>query len=739
MPNQPANAQMRNNYFYEQEWTYGYWFYMGRVDHEWTGNNKTYVRYIENFRREERHNWANASITRGGTDRFNHNVAAGHTAVLSPTLVLDVKGSWLKFNDDLKPHELFDPAQLGYSPQVLSLFGGYQFIPRYDIESGAAGTAGNVAILGAQQSGFNTGRLQPFYNIQFAPTLTKIMGTHTIKGGYDWRKLRQTELNEGFRGGVYSFDGTYTRSANNVTSSYGQGIASLMLGITNSGRFELRTDYDYSVISHGFFVHDDWRISPNLTLNLGLRYDYEGGMTEAQDRNVRGFDLTSSSPIQAQAMTNYAAQPPAGVPLSAAQFAARVIGGYQFASSDNPGVWDADANNWQPRVGFTYKLGSKSVIRGGAGLFVAPFQIQGVPGFNNALNQIGFSQNTNVPVTSDSGLTFQGTLANPIPSGQLLQPVGATNGLSTNLGGSPGTVFSVDRENPEYRRFSAGIERELGWDMMMEVSYLGQRGQNLPIVRALNYVPLEFRSQSPQRDAAAETFLTTTVQNPFRGLTPENAGSNGQTIARRRLLQQYPTFDTLSIESYDGTNSYHGVVTRLDKRFTNGLMVMSSYTWSRLREKAAPLNPWEDFEDRIATVDRPHRFTLASVVELPFGHNRKFGSDWNGGLDAVLGGWQFAAKDQWQSGQPLAWGNRYYDPSCGSPSDLKASWGDAGNGRLYGVDVPILDTTCFYTIGGQPIRNAAGQIETFNNTTVIPLSANSNIRTFPSTSRACGS
>jgi hypothetical protein len=411
-----------------------------------------------------------------------------------------------------------------------------------------------------------------------------------------------------------------------------------------------------------------------------------------------------------------------------------VVGGYQFASADNPGIWNADTNNWQPRVGFTYKLGASTVIRGGAGLFVAPFQIQGVPGFNNTLNQIGFSQNTNVPVTLDNGVSFQGTLSNPIPSGQLIPPVGAANGLSTNLGGSPGTIFSVDRENPEYWRYSLGFERELGWDLMMEVSYLGQYGRYQPIVRALNYVPLQYRSQSPTRDAAAETFLTTNVSNPFRGLTPENAGSNGANIARRRLLLQYPQFDTLNTESYDGTNTYHGIVTRLDKRFTNGLMVMSSYTWSRFREKAAPLNPWEDFEDRISPVDRPHRFTFAGVVELPFGRNRKFGSDWNTAVDAVLGGWQFAAKYEWQTGQPLTWGNVYYDPSCGNPADnLKSSWGSAGNGQLYGVDVPILDTSCFYTVNGAPIVNASGQVETFNNTTLIPLSGNSNIRRFPTT------
>ncbi len=730
-PNQAPQADLRNNYFYQQPWTYGYWFYMGRVDHEWSPNNKTYVRFIENFRREERHNFAGTPITQGSTDRYNHNAAVGHTAVLSPTLVLDLKGSWLKFNDDLIPHEPFDNADLGYSASVLSLFGGYDHIPRFDMEAGTLGTAGGVAILGAQQSGFNLGRVQSFYNIQFTPTLTKIWGNHSLKSGYDWRQLRQVEDNQGFRGGIYNFDSTYTRAASNATGQYGQGIAAFLLGIPTGGRIEVRPGQDYSVISHGIFVHDDWRVSPNLTLNLGLRYDLETGMTEAENRNIRGFDLTTANPIQADVATKYAANPPAGVPLSAQQFAAKVLGGYQYVSDSNPHIWDGDGNNWQPRVGATYKLGAKSVLRGGVGLFVAPFQITGVPGLNNPINQFGYARDTPVPVSSDQGLSFQANLSNPVPSGQLLEPIGSSLGLRTNLGGSPGTIFSVDRENPSYWRYSIGIERELPFNMVMEISYLGQRGQNLPVVRPLNYVPIEFRSQSVIRDVPAETVLTQAVANPFQGLFPDNPGSNGGTIARRRLLLQYPEFDTLNIETYAGTNTYHGIVARLDKRFTNGLMVMSSYTWSRFRERVAPLNPWEDLEDRISPVDRPHRLTFASVAELPFGKGRRYGSDWNAVTDAFLGGWQFAAKYEWQTGQPLTWGNVYYDPGCGDPSSLKATWGDAGNGQLYGVDVPIFDTSCFYTLNGQPFRNAAGAVVT-NTATEIQLGAAS-IRRFPST------
>lgn len=123
------------------------------------------------------------------------------------------------------------------------------------------------------------------------------------------------------------------------------------------------------------------------------------------------------------------------MPLTAAQFA--VLGGYQYVDDANPHIWDADSNNFQPRLGFTYAATPTIVVRGGAGLFIAPFQINGVPGLANPVNQLGYSRQTPVPVTSDNGLTVQANLTNPVPSGQLLQPNGSALGLRANLLRSP--------------------------------------------------------------------------------------------------------------------------------------------------------------------------------------------------------------------------------------------------------------------------------------------------------------
>ena len=230
---------------------------------------------------------------------------------------------------------------------------------------------------------------------------------------------------KGWRGGAYAFDGTYTRASSTAVSQYGQGIAAFMLGIPLNGSFiELRPEQDYSVISHGVFVHDDWRVGEKLTLNLGVRYDLELGMTEAENRNVRGFDFTTPNPIQAQAQAQFAANPPAGVPLTAAQFA--VLGGYQYVDDANRRIWDADTNNFQPRFGFTYAASPITIVRGGAGLFISPFQINAVPGLGEPREPAGICPSNTGPRDERqradvSGEPHQSRAERPAPATEWLE------------------------------------------------------------------------------------------------------------------------------------------------------------------------------------------------------------------------------------------------------------------------------------------------------------------------------
>ena len=163
--------------------------------------------------------------------------------------------------------------------------------------------------------------------------------------GYDWRLLRQKEVNEGWKGGTYCVrQRVHARLERDGDRPVRPGHRVLHARPADRQRRSSKRarSSDYSVNAHGVFIHDDWRVTDKLTLNLGVRYDLELGMTEAENRNVRGFDLTSPSPIQAAAQANYARLAPAGVPLSAADFGARLIGGYQYLTDQDNRVWDAD-------------------------------------------------------------------------------------------------------------------------------------------------------------------------------------------------------------------------------------------------------------------------------------------------------------------------------------------------------------------------------------------------------------
>ncbi len=349
-------------------------------------------------------------------------------------------------------------------------------------------------------------------------------------------------------------------------------------------------------MSHGFFVHDDWRVGEKLTLNLGVRYDLELGMTEAENRNVRGFDFTTANPIQAQAQAQFAANPPAGVPLTAAQFA--VLGGYQYVDETNRRIWDADTNNFQPRFGFTYAATANTIVRGGAGLFISPFQINAVPGPGESRQPAWIRPSDTGPRDERqradvSGESDQSRAERAAPATEWLEPRAAHQPRGQHRQRDRGGHHPDRSHQPRvlavqpWRRAPAR-KRLARRAVLSRAEGLARPHGGAAQLRARRH----YRTTSAIRDNTAETFLSQVVSNPFQGLTPDTPGSNGATIARRRLLLQYPHFDNLSIESYRGENTYHALLARLEKRFTGGLMVQSSLhlvTLSRAGRAAQPL------------------------------------------------------------------------------------------------------------------------------------------------------
>lgn len=703
-PNLPGIV---NNYITDQNLIRPYRSYLFRIDHNINANNRIFGKYYHSRNTEDRYNLTGEpdSIFRGFENRRNNGGNIDYTSTLSSNFVLDIRGSYSQFK--LRRYQDNQPtaADLGFTGIPAARSDGV--FPRFDFR--------NYMTVGSQRADYNNGQERPFDLFSIQPTLTQVFGNHTFRYGYDFRRLRERFSTGGYSAGRFLFDGTYTMAASNSGSTQrdrpGRDLASFLLGIpvaSSNSLIDNPTEYDASSNYQAFFIQDDFRFSPKLTLNLGLRYELETGVKEKEGRIVTDFDRTVASPIAAAALANYNANVPSGVPVGAFQ---NLTGGLIFAGGSNDANQSTDKNNFQPRIGVSYGIDDKTVIRAGFGIFTAPFQI-------GAIFQPGFSTPTLFTPSTNNGLTFVATLSNPFPGGVVPSP-GSARGLLTFAGrdvtsanalGPTSVVLSNERKNANYARFVVGIQRELPFKIGVEATYVYSSGYDLSVNRELNAIPSQYLNNfNGVTDGAtilaaitsANTFLNASVPNPLRGLIPDGGAWNANTIQRRRLLVPFPQFGNIAVSEYNGTSNYQSLQFQATKRFTQGLSLNGSYTFSREHQKTQYLNPQDtELTDIVSPFERPHRFTFSGIYEIPIGRNRLIGKEWNSWIDAVFGGWQIQGVYEWQSGEPLRFGNVYYN---GDPYQLVSKIGKKDEqGRRYGVDIPAFDISGFFINGVAP-------------------------------------
>lgn len=501
-------------------------------------------------------------------------------------------------------------------------------------------------------------------------TLSKAVGSHSLNTGVEFRGYRETDsfaINDVT--GRFNFDSSWTRGPldNSATSpgSLGQSFASFLLGLpsaTNSFVSRL-ADYAEQSTTWGFFVQDDWKINPRVTVNMGLRYEYETPLTERYNRSVSGFDYSFIQPFQAAAQTAFAASQASAATATPEVTQLNVTGGLLFASEDERGLYKTPTHNFAPRLGIAFQVNNRTVLRTGYGIFY------GFLGQRRGdVVQSGFSQNTPLIPTLDSGLHFIGTLSNPFPNG-ILEPVGADAGRQTFIGQNI-TFFNPRPLSPRMQRWEFSIQRELPGGFFFEAAYVGNRGSNIEVNRNINVTPQKYLSLSPSRDTVRLNYLTANVPNPFKGLLPASAGSSftGNNIARERLMRPFPQFDQVNTTTNDGYSSYNGLQIRVDRRFSKGYTIGASYTYSKFMQATEVLNQ-DDLKptEVVSDQDFPHRFSLSAIYELPFGSGHRFLFNSNGVVSKLVSGWQVQGVYSYQSGTPLSFGNIIY---VGDPKNI---------------------------------------------------------------------
>jgi len=659
---------------------------------------------------------------------------------INPSTVLNVKYGYNRFirAQDMNPSGYgFDLTSVGFPASYNSLIDqSIRRFPRIDFPSGTYQGTGQ------------TNEFRPIDTHSFGATLNKSLGAHALKGGVELRVYRENDrFASNTQTGQFVFDNTYTRQKDDTsTTQVALSFAAFLLGIpTSSSGVTRAADYAEQSTTWGFFAQDDWKVNSRLTLNLGLRYEYEGALTERYNKSVSGFDFSYVQPIQATVQTKYAALTDAALKADVPQL--NVQGGLLFAGVNGQphGLYQTPKHNFMPRFGFAYKLNDKTVVRGGYGVF---FGFLGQR--RGDVVQTGYSITTNMVPTTNAVdpatgfVIFGATLSNPFPNG-ILSPTGSSQGPQTNLGNAI-TFFNQHPLSPYMQRWELGVQRELPGGFVVEASYVGNRGTHIEINRNLNTVPNKFLSTLPVLDTARRTYLTGSVTNPFFGLIPGVGAST--TIARQNLMRPFPQFGDITTTTNDGYSWYHAGQVRIEKRFSKGYTVQGSYTHSRFMQATEYLNAGDPLPTRVVSdQDYPNRFALSAIYELPFGKGRPFldGANWL--VSRLVGGWQLQGVYAYQTGAPLSWGNYIYngdfkDIAISSDQQSLAQWINTkgfvalrtstgtvvtNNGQTVWVDFndPCKNAYNATSCPGTPLQNPAG----FNRDSAFQLA--NNIRTFP--------
>jgi trimeric autotransporter adhesin len=585
-----------------------------------------------------------APFLQGGQNNRPINVLVlNNTYVMNGSTVLTLRAGYNSFDDITPLLAPFDAHTLGFSPSFADAIPVQRFPA--------------LTLTGYQGASYTGQGKTHYYSEGVNGTLTRLAGEHSFKVGGDYRRIGVSSLGYGNSAGNFTFSGQFTGS--NATSPAGtsrNAIADLLLGYPTSGSETINTQVNDFVNYYGAYVQDDYRVSPRLTVNYGLRLEHETGLAEADDKLAVGFDPNVVSPLNVTI--------PAGTdPLNPA--ARQVKGGLVYANVNGAQARQGKppAIKPSPRAGIVFKPGANLVLRAGYGMFWAPWNYSPVTstGYSQTTT---LTQNNNVPVTS---------IDNPFPTG-ILPPSGNSLGLLS--GASSGvSFFDPNATAPRMQQYSADVQRELPGGMSLSLGYVGSRGDHIAYNSAINLNQLSTDYLALGRQ------LTTLVPNPFFGIDGAGTLATQRTVQLNSLLVPFPQYglNAVSMTTAGAHSIYNAGVIELRKRVTRGWGGSFSYTYSRLNDNqigqfgsgnylafaAAPgildnysyipgspaFNP--DVDYGLSLNDMPHKLVLAPIVQLPFGSGRAHLNK-GGVLDYLVGGWTVSAVSLIQSGFPIA-------------------------------------------------------------------------------------
>ncbi|MFB3828446.1 MAG: TonB-dependent receptor domain-containing protein [Bryobacteraceae bacterium] len=673
-PNLPRDSRGFNNYQSSPKNDNDFRQHMGRVDHNFGGKHRLFGRVTQswlNFRRDD------AFFNKArGSNRYRHQwgLALDDVYILSPTLIVNLRAGFTRFSQPDHPFSLgFDLSTLGFSSNLLAQLKGRDYLALPDTSiTGYTGLGGGV----------NSRFVTNYYNL--GATVTKLTGGHSIRFGIDHRIFRENSFDYADNAPAFAFAQNWTRGPqdNSASAPLGQSMASFVLGLPTGGGIDTNAAAGLQSRYYGFFVQDDWRVMKRLTLNAGLRWEWDSGPTERYNRAVRGFDPAVANPVQAGAQAAYARNPIEEI--APGDFHTPGVFTFAGVGGQPRNYFGTRKANFAPRIGMAYRLNARTVVRTGYGMFFNPIGID-----RSGVIQNGFSVRTSLQASIDTGQTFQATLADPFPFGiQQPAPVGPATWV-----GRGSNFWRSQRLNPYLQRWSFSVQRQLAGHTMVEAMYMGSRSTHLGATRQVNALPERYWSTTaPLRDSGTISYLTANLPNPFYEI-PEffGTGLGNRNIARQRLLRPFPQYQNVAFSDPAGYSWYHSLQLRGTRRYARGMTVLTSYTWSKNMEATSFLNEFDAMPHRvISDLDRPHRFVASGVFEVPVGRGRKFGRRMRGAANLLLGGWQGQAIYRFQMGAPVYFSDEI--PYFGDFASIKLPPGEQRLDRWFNTSDFVLQS-----------------------------------------------
>jgi Carboxypeptidase regulatory-like domain/TonB-dependent Receptor Plug Domain len=623
-------APWQNNLDYPEHYNKDlFWNWVGKVDHNFSTNDRAFFRWGENERNEVR----NTSAIRSGPAqdgqlplwRANRAIVGDWVHIFGAGTVFNLRGSYTYFLEWSYSQDSlgFDSTTLGWPSSLVGQMPSKAvngIFPRIEVEQFVNLSRGSAP---------NRNR-----NYTIQPNVSLTRGAHNIRSGLDLRWTNVFNENYNNSGGIVTFNRAFTRSTINSTNALeGNAFASFLLGAPSGGNVDVNPKPHYEWFFVAPWIQDDWRLNDKMTLNLGFRWDFNGSVKEEDNMLNYAFDPTIVNPVSARV-------------------GQQVMGGLRFAGVDGAPdrPWKYDKNNYQFRVGTAYQLNEKTVLRAGYGkYFLNP---------TSQSNNTGFGLSSPIITSTDGNRTPTYALGNPWPSG-IQDPPGSSLGPLTFLGRGP-TTSNPDFIVPNVHQFSAGIQRELPWRVSLEATYAASRSYDIEgNFGGFNEPSAAFQAACDVTLGGSRSACDQLVNNPFFNV-PGFEGTTrftNQQLSRFELARPFPAFTGFGYNQQNlGQMWYDSMQFVANKRWAKGVTINASYTWvPRWTEDGANTttgigNAYVDEVSRLENhgpyfSHRKHRLTASGVYQFP-GQNRR---DLIGYL---LGGWSIAPMLVFQSGQP---------------------------------------------------------------------------------------